>query len=76
MKPQNVSRELVVLKDEGLLELIDSNADGDIYAKKAVDRTLRITQFLCTQYSLDRNGLATAAKKQAGRARATTRRKK
>jgi len=58
----NVSRELSELTREGLLEITESSADGDVYSKKAVDRTLRITSFLCKEYSLDKSGRALKGK--------------
>src|SRR5690606_5569529 len=40
MKRQNVGPDLKFLADEGLLELVDSRNGRDIWAKKALDRTL------------------------------------
>ena len=44
MKQPNVSREGKILKEEGLLELVDSTGRRDIWAKKSIDRTLRISK--------------------------------
>jgi len=57
MQRQNVGPDLKHLGDEGLLELIDSQSNRDIWAKKPVDRTLRITPFLCSEFGLQKNGL-------------------
>jgi Fic family protein len=57
MKRQNVGRDLKYLGEEGVLELVDSQSNRDIWAKKPVDRTLRIAQFLCQEFRLQRNGL-------------------
>jgi len=56
MKRQNVGRELKALHKQALLELADSVGGRDIWAKKALDRTLRISDFLETTFSLARNG--------------------
>lgn len=56
MHRPNVSRELSTLVSEGLLEVVDSSAAGDVYAKKPLDRTLRISRFLCDEYGLQREG--------------------
>jgi hypothetical protein len=57
MKRQNVGPDLQYLGDEGLLELVDTRGGKDIWAKKPVDRTVRISRFLCTEFSLTQNGL-------------------
>jgi hypothetical protein len=57
MQRQNVGPELKHLGDEGLLELVDSQSNRDIWAKKPVDRTLRISPFLCREFRLQKNGL-------------------
>lgn len=67
---QNVGPDLKQLGDEGLLELIDSHGNRDIWAKKPVDRTLRITSFLCRDFALQSDGLRQKPAKN------TTRRKK
>lgn len=56
MKQPNVSRELRALASEGLLEIIDTDSDGTTWGKKPLDRTLRISQFLKKEYSLDATG--------------------
>lgn len=56
MQRQNVGPDLRFLAEEGLLELIDSDGNRDIWAKKSLDRSLRITPFLCKEFGLDRTG--------------------
>lgn len=56
MQRQNVGPDLNFLREEGLLELIDSRGGKDIWAKKPVDRTVRITKFLCDEFSLTKDG--------------------
>ena len=67
MKRQNVGTNLKHLGEEGLLELIDSRSNRDIWAKKPIDRTLRITPFLCEEFGLQRNGLRRAPAKRPKR---------
>jgi DNA-binding transcriptional ArsR family regulator len=50
MKQPNVSLELRILKEEGLLEFTGS------WAKKPIDRSLRISQYLCKEYGLRPDG--------------------
>jgi Fic family protein len=57
MQRQNVGPDLKHLGNEGLLELVDSRSNRDIWAKKPVDRTLRIGPFLCKEFDLQKNGL-------------------
>lgn len=66
MKAQNVSPELHVLQEEGLLELVDATGRRDIWAKKAIDRTLRISSYLCKDYDLMTDGRANPIKKNRG----------
>ena len=63
MKHQNVSPELRVLKDEGLLEVVDASGRQDFWARKPIDRTLRISKYLCDQYNLKPDGRPNAALK-------------
>jgi hypothetical protein len=56
MKRQNVGADLKYLENEGLLELAGTHRGMDIWSKKALDRTLRLTQFLCKEFSLQPNG--------------------
>lgn len=68
MQRQNVGPDLKHLAVEGLLELTDSDGNQDIWAKKPVDRTLRITKFLCEEFQLQPNGLVQrGAKKKRGK---------
>lgn len=64
MQRQNVGPDLKHLGEEGLLELVDSQSNRDIWAKKPVDRTLRITPFLCGEFGLQKNGLRPRPGKQ------------
>src|SRR5713101_7025550 len=41
MKTPNVSPQLRILKDEGLLELVDAPGRQDFWARTSIDRTLR-----------------------------------
>lgn len=52
-----VSRELANLHQEGLTEIIDSEGGSNIWSKKAVDRSLRISIFLIEEFSLSNSGL-------------------
>lgn len=56
MKDPNVSRELEVLKIEGLLEIIERDGGKILYGKKPIDRTIGISKFLMKEYGLDRDG--------------------
>jgi hypothetical protein len=56
MKTPNVSPELKILKNEYLLELVDASGNRDIWAKKSIDHTLRISQYLCKEYGLKPDG--------------------
>jgi len=62
MKGPNVSIELRALEEEGLLEVIEKDGGTNYWGKKAVNRTLRISQFLMKEFHLDKNGLATQKK--------------
>lgn len=65
MQRQNVGPDLKHLGDEGLLELVDSQSNRDIWAKKPVDRTLRITSFLCDEFGLQKDGVLQKTPKKA-----------
>lgn len=58
MKPPNVSRELVRLADDGLVELVETTGNTSIYGKTPLDRTLQISRFLCKEYKLGSDGKA------------------
>lgn len=63
MQRQNVGPELKKLASEGMLELVDTaGGKKDIWAKKPVDRTLRISQFLQSEFSLSPDGLPASVK--------------
>jgi len=67
MKHQNVSPQLRILKEEGLLELVDATGGRDIWAKKAIDRTLRISKYLCDEYELNPDGRPKRTRKKKQR---------
>jgi Fic family protein len=71
MQRQNVGPDLKHLGDEGLLELVDSRGNRDIWAKKPLDRTLRITPFLCNVFTLQKDGLKPKARRKAVRSKKT-----
>lgn len=56
MKRQNVSRALSSLQEEGLLEIISTNGPENIWGKTSLDRTLRISKFLTSEYNLQNDG--------------------
>lgn len=62
MQPQNVSTEIKALRIEELIEMTESGAGGDIYVKTAVDKTLRITRFLTSEYGFTADGLKIESK--------------
>lgn len=64
MKRQNVGPDLKVLGEEGLLEIIDEIAGKDIWAKTAIDKSLRISKFLCKEFKLDGDGQSVKASKR------------
>ncbi len=65
MKQPNVSPDLRILKEEGLLEIVDASGRRDFWAKKTIDKTLRISKYLCEQYNLTSDGRPnTSAKKK------------
>ena len=67
MKQPNVSRDVTVLKEEGLLELGSAVGRRDIWAKKSIDRTLRISKYLRGRYSLEPDGRPAKASKNGKR---------
>ena len=64
MKQPNVSPALRILKEEGLLELVDSSGRQDFWAKKTIDKTLRISKYLCALYNLRQDGRPDRAPKK------------
>ena len=65
---QNVTPELNRLADEGLIEIIDTQGGNkDIWAKKPIDRTLRITKFLKEEFGLDSTGMPAQKGKSSAR---------
>jgi DNA-binding transcriptional ArsR family regulator len=64
MKQPNVSPDVKILKEEGVLELVDRTGRRDIWAKKSIDHTLRISKYLCKEYNLKPDGRPAKAKKK------------
>lgn len=64
MKRQNVGPDLRILGEEGLLEIVGVSGGRDIWAKKSIDRTLRITKYLCGEYGLKTDGKPSKSKKK------------
>lgn len=56
IKRANASRALGDLEREGLVEIADTIGSSNIYAKKPLDRTLRITPFLTKTFLLQPDG--------------------
>jgi hypothetical protein len=69
MQRQNVGPELKKLATEGMLEVVDTAGGKDIWAKKPVDRTLRISQFLQIEFSLGPDGRKAVLKKSIRKSR-------
>jgi DNA-binding MarR family transcriptional regulator len=67
MKRQNVGPQLRTLQEEGLLELVGASGRRDIWAKKAIDRTLRISKYLCEEYCLRPDGRSDGTAKKRKR---------
>lgn len=64
MKRPNVSADLRILKEEGLLELVDAPGRQDFWAKKPIDKTLRISKYLCEEYNLKPDGRSNSGVKR------------
>ncbi len=56
MKRQNVGTALRKLTDEGLLEIAETDGGAHFYAKTPLDRTVRISRYLCDKYGLTKDG--------------------
>jgi biotin operon repressor len=69
MQRQNITPELRVLKEQGLLEIVGASGGRDLWGKTPIDRTLRITQFVCEEFNLERNGRLSAKVKRKPNAR-------
>ena len=65
MKRQNVGSDLKILGGEGLLEIIDEVGGKDIWAKTAIDKSLRISRVLCEDFSLDADGRPVKRRKKS-----------
>ena len=67
VKTPNVSPDLRILKEEGLLEIVDASGRQDFWAKKTIDKSLRISKYLCEQYDLKPDGRPNAAPRKKKR---------
>ena len=67
VKTPNVSPDLRILKEEGLLEIVDASGRQDFWAKKTIDKSLRISKYLCEQYDLKPDGRPNATPKKKKR---------
>jgi DNA-binding transcriptional ArsR family regulator len=69
MQRQNVGPDLKILGEEGLLEIVDEVGGRDVWAKTAIDKSLRISKFLTTEYRLADDGrtLSKGEKARAGK---------
>ncbi len=65
MQRQNVGPDLKILREEGMLEITDTAGGRDIWGKKPIDHTLRISQFLRKEYSLSPDGRSAGARKRS-----------
>jgi DNA-binding transcriptional ArsR family regulator len=57
MKQPNVSKELKILQQEGLLEVSENEGGETYWCKKPIDRTIRISSLLQKAYDLNKDGL-------------------
>jgi len=69
MKRQNVGPELKALHEEGMLEIVDTIGNRDIWGKKPIDRTLRITPFVRGRFGLTADGRVDTNGKTKGKKR-------
>jgi predicted Rossmann fold nucleotide-binding protein DprA/Smf involved in DNA uptake len=63
IKRPNVSAQLKALSIEGILEIAYSSGGKDYWGKKPLDHTIRITRFLCDEFSLNSDGTEKSARK-------------
>jgi DNA-binding transcriptional ArsR family regulator len=57
MSAPNVSRELSILEEEGLLEVQEIEGGRTYWGKKAIDRTIRISRHLKEEFEFGDDGL-------------------
>ena len=62
MKPPNVSRELSLIAEEGLLELREEAGSSSIWSKTPLDKNIRITKILTEDFNLAPDGKPVQAK--------------
>lgn len=67
MQRQNVGTDIRFLKSEAMLEMTDSVGGRDLWSKKPIDHTLRISQFLTAEFSLGPDGVKAEPKAKKGR---------
>jgi DNA-binding transcriptional ArsR family regulator len=63
MKRPNVSVELKALYRQGMLEVLDAPGRRDLWRRKEIDRSLRISQFLQGEYGLSDDGRSATERK-------------
>jgi hypothetical protein len=63
MQRQNVGPDLKIMRSEGILEITDTEGGKDLWGKKPIDQTLRISSFLRTEYGLQPDGRPEKARK-------------
>lgn len=57
IKPPNVSRELSILQQEGLLEISELEGGKTYWCKKPLDRTIRISALLQKEFNVNKDGI-------------------
>jgi len=67
MKSPHVSRDLTALGSEGLLGLAESVGHRNIWSKKALDHTVRISRYLQKKFILASDGTPDTKKKKRRR---------
>jgi DNA-binding transcriptional ArsR family regulator len=72
MQRQHVGSDLKILGQEGLLEIIDQSGGRDVWAKTSIDRTLRISKFLCEDFGLAVDGRQMKGKKRTSASKRKT----
>ena len=54
----NVSKYLIELQEDGLLEISENARGKTYYCKKPIDKTIRISSLLQKEFDLDKDGLS------------------
>lgn len=55
--PHNVSREFRILRDEGLVRIIQKVGNNTIWGKTHIESILRVSKILMKEHGLDKDGL-------------------